>query len=82
LKNIKVEDISDDYVFDFNLDSQKNKDEAVVRQQLLDLIKLAPVFIDNRTQQTLFDMKDILIKLRDSFGLDSDLITDEKIANM
>jgi hypothetical protein len=27
-------------------------------------------------------MKDILIKLRDSFGLDSDLITDEKIANM
>lgn len=82
LKNIKAEDISDDYVFDFNLESQKNKDEAIIRQQLLDLIKLAPVFIDKKTQQTLFNMKDILTRLWDSFGLDSDLITEEQMDNM
>jgi hypothetical protein len=69
-------------VFDFNLESQKNKDEAIIRQQLLDLIKLAPVFIDKKTQQTLFNMKDILTRLWDSFGLDSDLITEEQMDNM
>jgi len=82
LKTVKLDDLVDDYIFDWFIESPKNKWNAIENQQLLEMVKLAPAFVDKTTGQTIFGLKEILIKLRSNMWLDSDMVTDEQMANM
>lgn len=82
LKNVDIDKIIEDYGFDFQIDSQQNKNQAVENQQLLDMLRMAPMFVD-ATGKPLLDVRDIVEKLWAGFGLDTDkLLSVEEFQNM
>lgn len=70
LKTLDVNDLVNDFEFDYNIDSNKKKYDAVTRTQYLDVLKITSWLVDVNGRPVV-NLRGILEKVRDSLDLDS-----------
>lgn len=75
LKNVKVENIINDFDFQFEMLSMKSQSLSVEREQLMQLLQMAGAFTTPDWRQ-LLDMQKVLDRLLETFNFDSNLKLD------
>jgi len=82
LKDLDPMIVLQDFDFDFEMLSEKSKNETVKRQQLMTLLQMMPSMV-SAAWTPLLDAKDIAVKLLRSFNLDEDtLMNPEKMIQL